>query len=187
MQFQWNYYAIVKEKSSGSGAFELLADPRTGTVFPEMEPNMMWNTRYSPMATYGGEMTGGMGGFASGGMMSGTWVFGPENANVNPLTLGLPITVGWFVIGLVVYAWLRAKRPNELNVMANEMATVELVGEEADPRSRATAARDLQLSTRTPFRLTRPVPGLHRPDRESDACQRRAKQRHCSPSCRRCW
>ena len=55
------------------------------------------------------------------------------------MTLGLPITVGWFVIGLVVYAWLRAKRPNELNVMANEMATVELVGEEADPRSRATA------------------------------------------------
>jgi hypothetical protein len=43
------------------------------------------------------------------------------------------------VIGLVVYAWLRVKRPNELNVMANEMATVELVGEEADPRSRATA------------------------------------------------
>jgi amino acid transporter len=66
-------------------------------------------------------------------------IFGPENANVYPLTLGLPITVGWFVIGLVVYAWLRAKRPKELNVMANEMATVELVGEEADPRSRATA------------------------------------------------
>jgi hypothetical protein len=60
-------------------------------------------------------------------------IFGPENANVYPLTLGLPITVGWFVIGLVVYAWLGAKRPHELDVMANEMATVELVGEEADP------------------------------------------------------
>src|SRR5437870_2197082 len=36
MQFQWNYYAIVKETSSGNGAFELLADPRTGDVFPEM-------------------------------------------------------------------------------------------------------------------------------------------------------
>jgi hypothetical protein len=73
MQFQWNYYAIVKEESTGSGAFELLADPRTGAVFPEMGPNMMWNTKYSPMAAYGGGMMGGMGGFAPGGMMSGTW------------------------------------------------------------------------------------------------------------------
>jgi hypothetical protein len=53
MQFQWNYYAIVKDQSSGTGAFKLLADPRTGVVFPEIGPNMMWNTRYSPMATYG--------------------------------------------------------------------------------------------------------------------------------------
>jgi hypothetical protein len=26
-QFQWHYYAIVKEKSTSTGAFELLADP----------------------------------------------------------------------------------------------------------------------------------------------------------------
>jgi hypothetical protein len=70
MQFQWNYYAIVKEKSSGSGAFELLADPRTGAVFPEMGPNMMWNTKYSPMVTHGG------------GMMSGAW--GPTTATAQP-------------------------------------------------------------------------------------------------------
>jgi hypothetical protein len=82
MQFQWNYYAIVKETSSGAGAFELLADTRTGVVFPEMGPNMMWNTRYSPMATYGGGMTGGMGGFAPGGMMSGTW--GPTAPATQP-------------------------------------------------------------------------------------------------------
>jgi hypothetical protein len=73
MQFQWTYYAIVKEKDSGSGAFELLADPRTGAVFPEMGPNIMWNTKYSPMATNGGGMMGGLGGFAPGGMRSGTW------------------------------------------------------------------------------------------------------------------
>jgi len=82
MQFQWNYYAIVKERSSSNSAFELLADPRTGLVFPEMGPNMMWNTRYSPMATYGGGMTGGMGGFAPGGMMSGTW--GPTAPTTQP-------------------------------------------------------------------------------------------------------
>ena len=73
MQFQWNYYAIIKEQSTGVGAFELLADPRTGAVFPEMGPNMMWSTKYSPMATFGGGMLGGAGGFAPGGLMSGAW------------------------------------------------------------------------------------------------------------------
>jgi hypothetical protein len=67
MQFEWNYYAIVKEQSTGNGAFELLADPRTGAVFPEMGPNMMWNTKYSPMATLRGGMMGGFGGFALAG------------------------------------------------------------------------------------------------------------------------
>jgi hypothetical protein len=82
MQFQWNYYAIVKEQSTGQGAFELLADPRTGAVFPEMGPNMMWNTKYSPMATFGGGMMGGMGGMMPGGMMSGTW--GPTPPSAQP-------------------------------------------------------------------------------------------------------
>jgi hypothetical protein len=82
MQFEWNYYAIVNEQSIGVGAFELLADPRTGAVFPEMGPNMMWNTKYSPMATFGGGMMGGMSGFAPGGMMSGTW--GPTSPSTQP-------------------------------------------------------------------------------------------------------
>lgn len=50
LQFQQNFYAEVKEKSTGNGAFELLADPRTGAVFPEFGPNMMWNTKYGHMA-----------------------------------------------------------------------------------------------------------------------------------------
>src|SRR5437870_6352052 len=59
MQFERNYYASVKDTSSDTGAFELLADPRTGRVFPEMGPNVMWNTRYSPMASYGRGIPGG--------------------------------------------------------------------------------------------------------------------------------
>jgi hypothetical protein len=59
MHFQWNYYAIVKDTSTGQGAFEMLANPQTGAVFPEMGPNMMWNTQYSPMAA-----SGMMGGFS---------------------------------------------------------------------------------------------------------------------------
>jgi len=57
MQFQWNYYAIVNDMSTGRGAFELLANPQTGAVFPEMGPNMMWNTEYGHMAGFG--MMGG--------------------------------------------------------------------------------------------------------------------------------
>jgi hypothetical protein len=52
MQFEWNYYAIVRDSSTGQDAFELLANPQTGAVFPEMGPNMMWNTEYGHMAGY---------------------------------------------------------------------------------------------------------------------------------------
>jgi amino acid transporter len=74
-------------------------------------------------------------------------VFGPDNANTFPATLGLPITVVWFAIGLGVYLWLRARRPQELDIMANEMATAELVGEDNDPRARATATAPASLHT----------------------------------------
>src|SRR5439155_24835161 len=60
-------------------------------------------------------------------------------SNDYPFNLGLPITVVWFLLGLAVYLYLKATRPENLDVMANEMARVELVGEEFDPRSRATA------------------------------------------------
>ncbi len=65
MQFEQNFYAIVKDTTTSTGAFELLANPRTGVVFPEMGPNMMWNTQYGMMA--------GGGGRGFGGMMGGAW------------------------------------------------------------------------------------------------------------------
>ncbi|MDQ6601685.1 MAG: hypothetical protein M3Z19_03080 [Chloroflexota bacterium] len=49
MGFQDNFYAIVKEKDTGTKAFEVLIDRNTGTVFPEYGPNMMWNTKYGMM------------------------------------------------------------------------------------------------------------------------------------------
>jgi hypothetical protein len=55
LEFQRNFYAIVKDKSTGHGAFEVLVDKWSGAVFPEYGPAMMWNTQY-------GMMTGGMGG-----------------------------------------------------------------------------------------------------------------------------
>jgi len=49
MEFQSNFYAIVKEKSTGLGAFEVLINKWTGAVTPEPGPNMMWNTKYGTM------------------------------------------------------------------------------------------------------------------------------------------
>ena len=50
MEFSDNFYAEVKEKSTGIHTFEVLIDRYTAAVYPEPGPNMMWNTRYSPMA-----------------------------------------------------------------------------------------------------------------------------------------
>jgi hypothetical protein len=63
MEFDNNFYLIVKEKSTGVSAFEILVDRYSGYVHPEPGPNLMWNTKY-------GHMGGMMSGF--GGMM-GSW------------------------------------------------------------------------------------------------------------------
>jgi hypothetical protein len=49
IEFDNNFYAGVKEQSTGTHAFELLVNKYTGAVFPEMGPNMMWNTKYGHM------------------------------------------------------------------------------------------------------------------------------------------
>jgi len=49
LQFENNFYAGIKEKSTGKYAFELLINKYTGAVFPEMGPNMMWNSKYGHM------------------------------------------------------------------------------------------------------------------------------------------
>lgn len=63
MIFDNNAYAIVIEESTGIGAFELLVDPVTKSVFPEFGPNMMWNLKYGMMGS------GMMGGWNGSGMM----------------------------------------------------------------------------------------------------------------------
>jgi len=56
MEFDNNFYAVITDKGAGTGAFELLVDRYTGSVYPEPGPNMMWNTRYGHMAGLGGMM-----------------------------------------------------------------------------------------------------------------------------------
>jgi hypothetical protein len=67
MEFQYNFYIIYYEKSTGRGAFEMLIWKLTppgsmmgggmmggygaaGVIMPEPGPNMMWNIKCSPMA-----------------------------------------------------------------------------------------------------------------------------------------
>jgi hypothetical protein len=56
-EYSGNFYGLVTEKSSANAAFQILIDKFNGAVYPEMGPNMMWNTKYSPM----GSMMGGFG------------------------------------------------------------------------------------------------------------------------------
>ncbi len=52
MDFARNYYAEVEEEDTGVHALELLIDKYSGQVYPEMGPNMMWNTKYGMMFSY---------------------------------------------------------------------------------------------------------------------------------------
>jgi hypothetical protein len=61
-EYTTNFYGVVKEKSTGVNAFQILIDKYTGAVYPEYGPNMMWNTKYSPM----------------GWMHGGTWFSAPS-------------------------------------------------------------------------------------------------------------
>jgi hypothetical protein len=54
MIFNNNAYAIIVEKSTGIGAFELLVDPVSRIAYPEYGPNMMWNLKYGMHSGYGG-------------------------------------------------------------------------------------------------------------------------------------
>jgi len=69
MIFDNNGYVIVKEISTGIGAFELLVDPTSQVAYPEHGPNMMWNVKYSGLNhEYMMGNDGMMGG--NGGMMN---------------------------------------------------------------------------------------------------------------------
>jgi hypothetical protein len=65
IEFSNNYYASIREQSSGIGAFEILIDRGNGNVVREPGPDIMWNAKYSMMR---GGMMGGFGWAGSGPM-----------------------------------------------------------------------------------------------------------------------
>ena len=77
MEFQYNYYFIAYEKSTGIGAFEGVIEKglglsgmggMMGVIHPEQGPSMMWNTKYGGM----------MGGMMGGGWSQGGGIMGPS-------------------------------------------------------------------------------------------------------------
>lgn len=54
MIFDNHAYGEIVEKDTDIGAMELLVDPVTKAVYPEMGPNMMWNIKYGMMSGFGG-------------------------------------------------------------------------------------------------------------------------------------
>lgn len=54
MIFDNHAYAEIIESDTGIGVMEVLVDPATQAVYPEMGPNMMWNLKYGMMSGFGG-------------------------------------------------------------------------------------------------------------------------------------
>jgi len=91
MIFDNNGYVIVREISTGIGAFELLVDPVSHTAYPEHGPNMMWNLKYSGINH--DNMMGGSGGMMGGGMMGGYGNMMRGRNSTTPLDASVEMTV----------------------------------------------------------------------------------------------
>lgn len=76
MEFDQNFYALVKERSTGVGAFELLVSRSTAAVTFEPGPDMMWNTKYGMQ----GRGMMGRGGWFRVGSASATMPVSPAEA-----------------------------------------------------------------------------------------------------------
>lgn len=88
MTFDNNGYAIIKEASTGIGAFELLVDPVSQVAYPEHGPNMMWNIKYSGLNH---ENMMGKNGYGMMGGYGNTMMQGWSNTTTLDLTLEMTV------------------------------------------------------------------------------------------------
>lgn len=95
MIFDNGAYAIIQEKNTGIGAFELLVDPVGLSVFPEYGPNMMWNLKYGMMNNLGTNgsvnSAGGNGMMGGGGMMRGWY---GNSVQIPDVSADMSVTTG---------------------------------------------------------------------------------------------
>jgi hypothetical protein len=91
MIFDNNAYARITEKSTGTGAMELLVDPSRLTVFADYGPNMMWILKYGHMSG-NGMMSSSGGMMGNGGMMSGRRMMGGYTINPGSVSATMAVT-----------------------------------------------------------------------------------------------
>ncbi len=89
MVFDNNAYVVVKETSTGKGAFELLVDPATQVAYPEYGPNMMWNLKYGALNHQ--YMMGGNFGWMMG--RAGSMMGGYGSTSTTPANVTADMTV----------------------------------------------------------------------------------------------
>ena len=83
MVFDNHAYAQIVEKETGIGVMEVLVDPATKAVYPEMGPNMMWNLKYGMMAGFGGNPIMGSGMMHGGGRSPGNMMGQAETPEIS--------------------------------------------------------------------------------------------------------
>lgn len=88
MEFSNGFYVAVGDKTTNTGAFEVLVDRYDGSLSPEPGPNMMWNTKYGMMS---GSPVGGMMGMM-GGQQGAMGVMGGSMAGMMGLWSPPPAT-----------------------------------------------------------------------------------------------
>lgn len=81
MIFDNHAYAEIVEQDTGLGAMEVLIDPTSQAVYPEMGPNMMWNLKYGMMA-----------GFGPQGMMNGFGFNNRSGQTTSEVSAEMPLT-----------------------------------------------------------------------------------------------
>ena len=86
MIFDQNAYLIIKEASTGNGAFELLVDPTSQIAYPEYGPNMMWNLKYGCLNME--QMMGSNNSMMGGGMMGNC-----DGNNATPPNVSAEMTI----------------------------------------------------------------------------------------------
>jgi hypothetical protein len=82
MIFDNQAYAQILDTETGIGAFEVIVDPVSRTVYPEPGPNMMWNTEFGMASGSFEMMSSGMMGMGGNMMGSDTMDFGSMDSSM---------------------------------------------------------------------------------------------------------
>ncbi len=116
MVFDNHAYAEIVEKDGGIGVMEVLINPVTGSVSPEMGPNMMWNQKYSMMGSFGG-MMGGFGFDAMSGNVGAPGSMMDDTLTTDTASADMPVSAADAV--KIAQAYLDNYVPGNLTVEDN--------------------------------------------------------------------